>query len=98
MKPTRRHPTSIGFVERSRELDHEHRKRLRGALPLTLSLRYLASAFERLRGGTDPVSAAPVPRPSEGTVSVTFVGHATVMITTPRTRILTDPLLETAML
>jgi hypothetical protein len=43
--------------ERARELDHEHRKRLRGALPLTLSMRYLASAFERLRRGTAPVRA-----------------------------------------
>ena len=55
MSPARRHPTGVGFAERSRELDHEHRKRLRGALPLTLSMRYLASAFERLRRGTAPV-------------------------------------------
>jgi L-ascorbate metabolism protein UlaG (beta-lactamase superfamily) len=84
-------------LERMKELDHEHRKRLRGAVSLTLSMRFLAAAFERLHAGTDPVRAAPVPRPGEGTVSVTFVGHATVMITTPRTRILTDPLLERAL-
>jgi L-ascorbate metabolism protein UlaG (beta-lactamase superfamily) len=84
-------------LERMKELDHEHRKRLRGALSLTLSMRYLATAFERLRGGTDPVRAAIVPRPPEGMVSLTFVGHATVMITTQRTRILTDPLLESSM-
>jgi L-ascorbate metabolism protein UlaG (beta-lactamase superfamily) len=83
-----------GAVERGKELDHEHRRLLRGALPLTLSLRYLATAFERLRSGTDPVAALPVARPPEGTVSLTFVGHATVMITTARTRLLTDPLLE----
>ena len=51
-------------------------------------------AFERLRHGTEVVPALPVPRPPEGTVSVTFVGHATVMITTAHTRLLTDPLLE----
>jgi L-ascorbate metabolism protein UlaG (beta-lactamase superfamily) len=81
-----------------KELDHEHRKRLRGALPLTLSMRYLAGALERLRGGTDPVDAASVPRAPEGTVSVTFVGHATVMVTTPKTRLLTDPVLERSLL
>jgi L-ascorbate metabolism protein UlaG (beta-lactamase superfamily) len=83
-----------GTAERARELDHEHRKRLRGALPLTLSMRYLATALERLRRGTVPVAAAPVPRPPAGTVSLTFVGHATVMITTPSTRVLVDPMLE----
>ena len=84
-------------LERMKELDHEHRKRLRGALSLTLSMRYLATALERLRGGTDPVRAPTVPRPPEGMVSLTFVGHATTMITTPKTRILTDPLLEGSM-
>lgn len=93
-KPLRAEPSAL---ERMRELDHEHRKHLRGGLPLTLSMRYLATAFERLRGGTEPVAAQPVPRPAEGTVSVTFVGHATVMITTPGARLLTDPLLESAL-
>jgi L-ascorbate metabolism protein UlaG (beta-lactamase superfamily) len=58
-------------------------------------MRY-ASALERLRAGTDR-AAAPVPRPPAGTVSVTFVGHATVMITTPETRVLVDPLLENSL-
>jgi L-ascorbate metabolism protein UlaG (beta-lactamase superfamily) len=92
--PWRAEPDAL---ERLKELDHEHRKRLRGALPLTLSLQYLATAFDRLRSGTEPVRAALVPRPVDDTVSVTFVGHATVMVTTPRTRILTDPLLESSM-
>jgi L-ascorbate metabolism protein UlaG (beta-lactamase superfamily) len=92
--PRRRHLTGFGFAERARELDHEHRKRLRGGLPLTLSLRYLASAFERLRRGTIPVRAQPTPRPPDGTVAITFVGHATVMITTPGSRVLIDPYLE----
>jgi L-ascorbate metabolism protein UlaG (beta-lactamase superfamily) len=86
-----------GFAERSRELDHEHRKRRRSALPATLSMRFLRTALGRLARGTVPVTAAPVPRPAAGTVSVTFVGHATVMITTPATRILVDPLLENSL-
>ena len=97
MTPARRNPIGVGFAERSRELDHEHRKRLRGALPLTLSMRYLASAFERLRRGTAPVRAASTPRPPAGTVAITFVGHATVMITTPTSRVLVDPLLENSL-
>jgi L-ascorbate metabolism protein UlaG (beta-lactamase superfamily) len=97
MNPARRHPSSIGFAERARELDHEHRKRLRGALPLMLSMRYLGSAFHRLRHGTVAVDAAPTPRPPEGTVAITFVGHATVMITTPASRILVDPFLENSL-
>jgi L-ascorbate metabolism protein UlaG (beta-lactamase superfamily) len=97
MSPAKRHYTGFGFAERARELDHEHRKRLRGALPLTLSLRYLASAFERLRHGTTPVRAPPTPRPPEGTVAISFVGHATVMIATPGSRILVDPFLENSL-
>jgi L-ascorbate metabolism protein UlaG (beta-lactamase superfamily) len=83
-----------GALERMKELDEEHRRTLRGALPLTLSLRYLASAVGRLRAGTEVVPALPVPRPPEGTASLTFVGHATAMITTARTRVFTDPLFE----
>jgi L-ascorbate metabolism protein UlaG (beta-lactamase superfamily) len=83
-----------GAVERARELDEEHRRRLRPALPLTLSLRWLATALGRLRGGTALVPALPVSRPAPGTASLTFVGHATVMITTARTRLFTDPLFE----
>jgi L-ascorbate metabolism protein UlaG (beta-lactamase superfamily) len=86
--------TEPGTVERMRELDRQHARLLRGAVPLTLSLRYLATAFGRLRHGTEVVPALPVKRPPEGTVSVTFVGHATVMITTARTRLFTDPLFE----
>src|SRR5262249_34567976 len=96
--PAPRHrPTSVGFAERARELDHEHRKRLRGALPLTLSMRYLRSVLERLRRGTVPVQTPSAPRPPAGPVAITFVGHATVMITTPHSRILIDPLLENSL-
>jgi L-ascorbate metabolism protein UlaG (beta-lactamase superfamily) len=77
-----------------KELDHEHRKRLRSAFRLMLSMRYLAAALERWRGSTDPAIVRPVPRPPQGTVALTWVGHATMMLTTAGTRLLTDPLLE----
>jgi L-ascorbate metabolism protein UlaG (beta-lactamase superfamily) len=83
-----------GAVERGAALDDAHRPHLRGALPLTLSLRWLGTALGRLRAGTVLVPALSVPRPPEGTASLTFVGHATVMITTARTRLFTDPLFE----
>ena len=97
MSPAKRHPTGFVFTERARELDHEHRKRLRGAVPLTLSMRYLATAFGRLRRGTAPVKTEPTPGPPAGTVAITFVGHATVMITTPDSRVLVDPLFENSL-
>jgi len=81
-------------AERARVLDFEHRKRERSVWPRVLSLRYLTTALGRLGRGTAAVDAAPVARPPAGTVSITFVGHATVMITTPAVRLLTDPLLE----
>jgi L-ascorbate metabolism protein UlaG (beta-lactamase superfamily) len=87
----------IGFAERARQLDHEHRKHQRSALPATLSMRFLRTALGRLARGTAPVEAASVAHPAAGTVSVTFVGHASVMITTPQSRILVDPLLETSL-
>jgi L-ascorbate metabolism protein UlaG (beta-lactamase superfamily) len=97
MSQPERHPTGYVFTERARELDHEHRKRLRGAVPLTLSMRYLARALERLRRGTAPVKATRTPRPPAGTIAITFVGHATVMITTPGSRVLIDPFLENSL-
>lgn len=81
-------------AERARELDFEHRKRERGVWPFVLSMRYLTTALGRLGAGTTPVRASPVARPAPGAASITFVGHATTMITTPGVRILTDPLLE----
>jgi len=84
----------VPAAERARALDVAHRERARPIWPRVLGLRYLATALRRLGGGTAPVDAAPVPRPAPGTVSITFVGHATVMITTPGARLLVDPLLE----
>jgi L-ascorbate metabolism protein UlaG (beta-lactamase superfamily) len=81
-------------AERARELDFEHRKHERSAWPFVLSMRFLTTALGRLGAGTVPVQAAAVPRPPAGSASLTFVGHATIMITTPGARILTDPLFE----
>src|SRR5258706_16212944 len=57
-----------GAIERGKELDRENRRSLRGGLPLTLSLRYLATALDRLRTGTQLVASLPVARPTEGMV------------------------------
>jgi L-ascorbate metabolism protein UlaG (beta-lactamase superfamily) len=44
-----------------------------------------------LRGHTRP--AREVAHPAPGHIAVTFVGHASVMLTTHRTRLLIDPFL-----
>jgi L-ascorbate metabolism protein UlaG (beta-lactamase superfamily) len=87
-------PAPLSAAERARVLDFEHRKRARSVWPSVVSLRFLTSALGRLLRGTRPVDAPSVPRPPAGTISITFVGHATVMITTPGARVLCDPLLE----
>jgi L-ascorbate metabolism protein UlaG (beta-lactamase superfamily) len=87
---------SLPPVERARSLDALHRQRTPGIWRRVFRLRYLTGALHRLGAGTEPVEALPVPRPGPGLVSVTFVGHATTMVTTPRLRLLTDPLLETS--
>lgn len=83
-----------GALERTKELDFEQRSRLLSAKRATLSLMLLRRLLRRFWGRTAPAGAAPVPRPPAGTVALTFVGHATVMLTTPRLRVLTDPMLE----
>jgi L-ascorbate metabolism protein UlaG (beta-lactamase superfamily) len=83
-----------GALERIKELDHAHRARLRTGPALTLSLRFLRAAFHHLRGETEEARPMLVSHPPRGVVALTFVGHATVMLTTPKTRLLTDPLLE----
>ena len=61
-------------------------------------MRYLATrARAAARAGPSRSSAAAGAAPARGTVSVTFVGHATVMITTPGSRVLVDPLLENSL-
>jgi L-ascorbate metabolism protein UlaG (beta-lactamase superfamily) len=87
---------SLPPVERARSLDALHRQRTPGIWGRVFRLRYLASALQRFSAGTEPVEALPVPRPEPGLVSVTFVGHATAMVTSPRSRLLVDPLFETS--
>ena len=84
-------------IERAKELDHEHRRRLRlvseSSVARILSLRLLRVAARRLF--TRPVRMHPreVVHPAAGHIAVTFVGHASVMLTTHRTRVLIDPFL-----
>ena len=63
--PSKARKAEPGAFERVKELDEEHRGELRGAVPLALSLRFLATALGRLRAGTELVPALPVPRPPE---------------------------------
>jgi L-ascorbate metabolism protein UlaG (beta-lactamase superfamily) len=94
---TRDIPPAMDAVERMKELDFEQRARLRGVAGSVLSLRFLRMAWRRNRRATAPTAAARVPRPPAGTVALTFVGHATTMITTPGARLLTDPMLENSL-
>jgi L-ascorbate metabolism protein UlaG (beta-lactamase superfamily) len=84
-------------LERIKELDHFHRNRafgpLRSGAGLALSLRFLRVAAARLVTPTRIAPAARAARPPAGHLAVTFVGHATVMLGTAETRVLTDPLL-----
>jgi L-ascorbate metabolism protein UlaG (beta-lactamase superfamily) len=93
-----RAPSSTGASsqpsERVKELEFEQRARLRGAPGAVLSLAFLRRAAMRFFGRTLPAAARPVPHPAEGTLALTFGGHATVMITAPRLRIVVDPVLE----
>jgi len=91
-------PDGPAPADRRRELDRAHRELLPGTVGLLLSMRFLGTALGRLLRGTAPVSAREVPRPAPGAVAVTFVGHATVLITTPHLRILTDPMLRPSLL
>jgi L-ascorbate metabolism protein UlaG (beta-lactamase superfamily) len=84
-------------VERAKELDHEHRCRVRTAsesgVARVLSLRLLRTLLRRLFAR--PIRSEPrkVAHPAPGHVAVTFVGHASVMLTSHRARILIDPFL-----
>ena len=89
--------TELDAIERMKELDFEQRARLRGLAASVLSLRFLRLAWRRLWLDTAPTAAAGVPHPPAGTVALTFVGHATVMITTARARLMTDPMLENSL-
>ena len=91
-------PVEANVVERKKELDFEHRNRLLSPARATLTLGYLRAYWRRLWRRTRAAAATAVARPAPGTIALTFVGHATVMLTTPRVRILTDPMLENTVL
>jgi L-ascorbate metabolism protein UlaG (beta-lactamase superfamily) len=82
-------------MERAKELDHQHRLRPRGwwrtPAGLTLSLRFLRTAARRLLTAPQRFEPRPVPHPDTGQIAVTFVGHATAMLTSPLARVITDP-------
>jgi L-ascorbate metabolism protein UlaG (beta-lactamase superfamily) len=84
-------------IERAKELDHEHRRRTRGGLEANLariaSLRMLRRVARQLLVQPQRAAARPVPHPAAGHIAVTFVGHASVMVTTHAERVLVDPFL-----
>jgi L-ascorbate metabolism protein UlaG (beta-lactamase superfamily) len=84
-------------IERAKELDHEHRRRPRTAghngLACILSLRLLRLALRRLFTHARARPASEVANPAPGNIAVTFVGHASVMLTTHWARVLVDPFL-----
>jgi L-ascorbate metabolism protein UlaG (beta-lactamase superfamily) len=85
-------------LDRLKQLEHAHlaragRDRLRPGWRLALTLRFLRTALQHLFRRPRPRAAAVVAPPAAGAMSVTFIGHATVMLTTAQTRVLIDPCL-----
>jgi L-ascorbate metabolism protein UlaG (beta-lactamase superfamily) len=84
-------------LERIKELDHLHRIRVRGpwhtGAALAGSLHFLRAAARHLIHTPRQPPVARVPHPAGDTFSFTFVGHATVMMTSAGARALTDPVL-----
>jgi L-ascorbate metabolism protein UlaG (beta-lactamase superfamily) len=84
-------------IERAKELDHEHRRKVRTAsqnsLVRVLSLRLLRMAFRRLFARPHRSFPRDVSHPAPGHLAVTFVGHASAMLTTAGARVLVDPFL-----
>ena len=99
MSPATRHPTGSASPSARASSTTSTASACAAALPLTLSMRYLRDARSSGCGaGTAPVDGAAGRRARPpGRSSVTFVGHATVMITTPGSRVLVDPLLENSL-
>ncbi len=83
--------------ERTKELDLVHRNRLPGGAGLVLSMRFLRAAARRLMTPTRVRPPARVPRPAGDAMAITFIGHATAMLTTADSRVVTDPLLANAL-
>jgi L-ascorbate metabolism protein UlaG (beta-lactamase superfamily) len=85
-------------LDRLKQLEHAHlaragRDRLRPGWRLALSLRFLRTALRHLFRRPRVRAAVPVVPPAAGALAATFVGHATVMLTTTETRVLIDPCL-----
>src|SRR4051812_1456201 len=87
-------------LERIKELDHLHRSRAhdtwQSGAALAASLKFLRVAARQFvkptrRPRVTRVDRATLGQP--GAMAVTFVGHATVMMTTAHTRLITDPML-----
>jgi L-ascorbate metabolism protein UlaG (beta-lactamase superfamily) len=90
------HPREV--LDRLKQLEHAHlaragRDRLRPGWRLALSLRFLRTAFRHLFRRPRARPPRPVEAPAPGALAATFVGHATVMLTTAETRVLIDPCL-----
>jgi L-ascorbate metabolism protein UlaG (beta-lactamase superfamily) len=90
------HPREV--LDRLKQLEHAHlaragRDRLRPGWRLALSFRFLRTAVRHLlrRPRTRPAQVVAPPPP--GALGATFVGHASVMLTTAETRVLIDPCL-----
>jgi len=102
MLPAADHDWPRRVIERTKELDQEHRRRPRGfwqtAAGLALSLRFLRTAARHLVTVPRRSEPRPVKHPEPGQIAVTFVGHATVMLTTPLARVITDPYLGDSLL
>jgi L-ascorbate metabolism protein UlaG (beta-lactamase superfamily) len=84
------------LIERHKELDHAHlalqgRRELPSPAHLVTRLGLLRGFLRQLVQRPRRVEAVPVPPPPAGALAVTHVGHATVMLTSPGTRVLTDP-------
>lgn len=89
--PERGAVAAQSYFARVRELEGEHERRLRTGVKLVLQFSLLRRVLRRLGGEIRRAAALPVPRPAPGAVDLTFVGHASVMITTRTQRVLTDP-------
>jgi L-ascorbate metabolism protein UlaG (beta-lactamase superfamily) len=89
---------SLEVLDRLKQLEHAHlaragRDRLRPGWRLALSLRFLRTALRHLVRRPRDRPCTPVEAPPPGALCATFIGHATVMLTTAQSRVLIDPCL-----
>ncbi len=85
-------------LERRKELDHRHRNRVRvagatRALGLPFLRRFLRGWFTR----PVVVAAPPIAHPPAETLALSWIGHATLQIVSQQARLLTDPVLTSAL-